>query len=67
MPRKAINRRVHNHLGQDMGVSATGESGEIFPTRTLTPQKYWGNSPVKTGPDGEYFTGESGQIISENI
>ena len=51
----------------DMGVSATGDSWEIFPTRTLTPQKYWGNSPVKTGPNGEYFTGESGEIISKNI
>ena len=49
-----------------MGVSATRDSWEIFPTRLSTPQEYWGNSLVKTGLNGEYFTRESWEIISEN-
>ena len=34
-------------LARRMGVSTTGECGETFPTRILTPEIYWGISPVK--------------------
>ena len=30
-----------------MGVSATGESGETFPTRILMVKIYWGISPAE--------------------
>ena len=45
--KKVILDWAQNIIAGTMGVSTTGESGETFPTRSLTLESYWAISPVK--------------------